>query len=331
MSMIGIQSKAYHCQLNGLRIRVPYDVGRSISTCATTPIVETARRVANGASSSEVCGGVDSGWLRRRASERRRTLHTIAATTTASTTTPSGPCVGPRCHSRYFVAPPAAATMSMSGAFDERSSAAVVPLPRDLESAIDKFGIATLKRNGMLPWRARELFGDLRRTFEGFKRGTLYGPSDVILFSGALGHYIQDAHQPLHATNNYDGQLTRNQGVHARFERDLVEKFLPRLRIEPRAPAPMPNARDAAFEALLSSYQQVDPVLKADSEAAAGKDVYDTEYFEKFFTRVRPVLEARLSAAITATASAFIGAWEQAGRPTATLDSVRPGERVKGA
>jgi len=205
-----------------------------------------------------------------------------------------------------------------------------VALPRDLESAIDKFGIATLKRNGMLPWRARELFGDLRRTFEGFKRGTLYGPSDVILFSGALGHYIQDAHQPLHATNNYDGQLTRNQGVHARFERDLVEKFLPRLRIEPRAPAPMPDARDAAFEALLSSYQQVDPVLKADSEAVAGKDVYDAEYFEKFFTRVRPVLEARLSAAITATASAFIGAWEQAGRPTVTLEGVRPVEKVRG-
>src|SRR2546430_1538880 len=193
-----------------------------------------------------------------------------------------------------------------------------VALPHDLESAIDKFGMATVKRNGMLPWRAGELFGNLRRAFEGFKRGTLYGPSDVILFSGALGHYIQDAHQPLHATNNYDGQLTRNQGVHARFERDLVEKFLPRLRIEPRAPAPMPDARDAAFEALLSSYQQVDPVLKADSEAVAGKDVYDAEYFEKFFTRVRPVLEARLSAAITATASAFIGAWEQAGPPTVT-------------
>ena len=71
-------------------------------------------------------------------------------------------------------------------------------------------------------------------------------------------------------------------------------------------------------------------MLKADSEAVAGKDVYDAEYFEKFFTRVRPVLEARLSAAITATASAFIGAWEQAGRPTVTLEGVRPVEKVRG-
>jgi len=204
-----------------------------------------------------------------------------------------------------------------------------VALPRDLESAIDKFGMATLKRNGLLPWRARELFASLRRTFEGFKRGTLYGPTDVILFSGAVGHYFQDANQPLHATNNYDGQLTGNSGVHARFERDLVEKFLPRLHVVPGAPSPMPNARDAAFDALLASYQTVDAIMKADAEAAAGRDVYDEEYFEKFFTRVHPILEDRLSAAITATASAFVGAWDQAGRPTVTLQGTRPIEKVR--
>ncbi len=204
-----------------------------------------------------------------------------------------------------------------------------VALPRDLESAIDKFGMATLKRNGMLPWRARELFASLRRTFEGFKRGTLYGPSDVILFSGAVGHYLQDANQPLHATNNYDGQLTGNAGVHARFERDLVEKFLPRLHVVPSAPSPMQNARDAAFDALLASYQKVDAIMKADAQAAAGKDVYDEDYFEKFFTRVRPILEERLSAAIMATASAFVGAWDQAGRPTVPLEGARPIEKVR--
>ena len=204
-----------------------------------------------------------------------------------------------------------------------------VALPHDLESAIDKFGMATVKRNGMLPWRAGELFGNLRRTFEGFKRGTLYGPSDVILFSGALGHYIQDAHQPLHATNNYDGQLTGNSGVHARFERDLIEKFAPQLRIAPQPAAPMLGVRDAAFEALLASHQKVDAILKADTEAVAGKDVYDAGYFEKFFAKTRPILEERLSAAITATAAAFIGAWQQAGRPAVTLEGARPVEKVK--
>src|SRR2546425_1097299 len=121
-------------------------------------------------------------------------------------------------------------------------------LPRELGAAIEKFGMATLRRDGMLPWRAQELFGNLRRTFEGFKRGSQYGPSDLILFSAALGHYIQDAHQPFHASNNYDGQLTGNNGIHARFERDLIEKFQSRLSVRPAAPRAVTNARDFAFD-----------------------------------------------------------------------------------
>jgi len=106
-------------------------------------------------------------------------------------------------------------------------------LPRELGAAIEKFGMATLKGNGMVPWRASELFGHLRRSLEGFTRGP-YGSTDMILFSGALSHYIQDAHQPFHASINYDGQLTGNSGIHARFERDLFEKFQSRLTVNPR-------------------------------------------------------------------------------------------------
>jgi hypothetical protein len=202
-------------------------------------------------------------------------------------------------------------------------------LPRDYGAAIEKFGMATLRRDGMLPWRTQELFGNLRRTFEAFKRGSQYGPSDLILFSAALGHYIQDAHQPFHATNNYDGQLTGNHGIHARFERDLVEKFRARLSARPPAPRAITNARDFAFDVLLASYQRVDPILKADTEAIAGKDTYDDTYFEKFFTRVKPILEERLAEAISATAGLIIGAWDAAGKPALSLEGARPVEKVK--
>jgi len=202
-------------------------------------------------------------------------------------------------------------------------------LPRELGAAIEKFGMATLRRDGMLPWRAQELFGNLRRTFEGFKRGSQYGPSDLILFSAALGHYIQDAHQPFHASNNYDGQLTGNSGIHARFERDLIEKFQSRLSVRPAAPRAVTNARDFAFDVLLASYQLVDPLLKADSEAITGKDTYDEAYFEKFFTKVKPILEQRLAEAISATAGLIIGAWDAAGKPALNVEGARPVEKVK--
>src|SRR5262245_2174408 len=137
-------------------------------------------------------------------------------------------------------------------------------LPRDYNKALEKFGIGTMKRVGMLPWREAEMFGNLRRGFEGFSRQAAYGTGDVILFSAVTSHYIQDAHQPFHATNNYDGQLTGNAGIHARFERDLIEKFQSRLTLTPAAPKAIANARDAAFDALLDSHRFVDAILEAD-------------------------------------------------------------------
>src|SRR5262245_48114226 len=204
-----------------------------------------------------------------------------------------------------------------------------VTLPREYGAALEKFGIATLRRNGLVPWRFQEAFGNLRRAFEGYTRGSPYAPSDVVLFSGVAGHYIQDAHQPFHATNNYDGQLTGNTGIHNRFERDLVERFESRLTVNPAPPTAITNVRDTAFDILLASHKLVDPVLKADREAVAGREIYDAAYFEKFFTGVKPLLEQQLARAITATAGVIMGAWEQAGRPAVRAEDARPVQKVR--
>jgi hypothetical protein len=202
-------------------------------------------------------------------------------------------------------------------------------LPREYGAAIEKFGMATIKRDGTLPWREAEEFGNLRRAYEGFARHSPYASSDAVLFAAVASHYIEDANQPLHATNNFDGQLTGQTGVHARFERDLIERFESRLTLHPATAAPIANPRDAAFDALLASFKLVDPVLAADRAASAGKDVYDDDYFEKFFAGARPVLEQRLDDSITATVAVIAGAWEQAGRPVLTLKDARPVQRVK--
>jgi hypothetical protein len=202
-------------------------------------------------------------------------------------------------------------------------------LPREYGAALEKFGRATLDRLGTLPWRYAEEFGNLRRAFEDFKRDSPYAPSNVVLFAPVAAHYIQDAHQPLHASNNHDGQLTGNTGIHARFERDLFERFESRLHINPAPGAPARNARDEAFAVLLESYRLVDPILTADSEAIAGKDVYDDEYYAKFFAAVQPTLEKRIADSITATAAMIVGAWEAAGKPTLSIEGARPLQKVR--
>jgi hypothetical protein len=201
-------------------------------------------------------------------------------------------------------------------------------LPRDYDAALQKFGRSTLERNGLLPWRLAEFFGQLRRGFEGFGRQSAFATTDVILFSASMSHYIQDAHQPFHGTDNYDGQLTGQRGIHARFETNLIERFQSRLTLNPPAPKPITNPRDESFRVLIDSYDLVDGILQADKTAVAGKETYDDDYYEKLFAAVKPVIDRRISAAISATASLIMGAWEAAGRPTLKLEDARPVEKV---
>ena len=202
-------------------------------------------------------------------------------------------------------------------------------LPREYGAAIEKFGMATLRRDGLLPWREAEEFGNLRRAFESFTHGSGAAASDTVLFAAVASHYIQDAHQPLHASNNFDGQLTGQTGLHSRFETALFDRFASRLTIDPARPTPILNARDAAFDVLLASYRLVQPLLAADKEAIGAKDAYDDEYFESFFVKVKPMLERRLGDSITATAALIIGAWEAAGKPKLEIEPARTVQKVK--
>jgi hypothetical protein len=202
-------------------------------------------------------------------------------------------------------------------------------LPREYDAAIEKFGMATVRRNGTLPWREAEEFGNLRRAFETLARGNEFSRGNIVLFSAIASHYAQDAHQPLHATINYDGRETRQDGVHARFEGSLFERYEAKLTINPAPVKPILKPRDFAFETLLDSYKLVDRVLAADKDAAAGKDEYDDDYFDKFLAKVKPVLEQRLAQSITATASLIVGAWQQAGRPEFKPETKRPPQKIR--
>jgi len=188
-------------------------------------------------------------------------------------------------------------------------------LPRDRASALEKFGAAGLQRIGQLPWRADEEFGRLSRAFQDHTKPTTLTAATVVLFAAALAHYVQDAYQPLHATNNNDGQLTDQLGVHSRFETALFERYRSRLSIVAAPVASVANARDAAFDALLASHQQVDALLLADRDAAGASRAYDAAYYTRFFERARPLLEKQLAGAVAATAAFITGAWEQAGKP----------------
>jgi len=206
-----------------------------------------------------------------------------------------------------------------------------VTLPREYEAAIEKFGLSTLRQHGTLPWRTTEQFGNLTRTMRGFSRNQLYVAGNTVLFAAVLAHYIEDATEPFHVTNDYNGQSTGQIGIHSRFESELIERFRSQLKLEPPPIAPVTNASAFIWEIILDANPLVPKILEAEKAAIAGKDTYDDEFFERFFANIRPVLERQLSRAISATASAYAGAWQQAGRPMLRPDVPRPVEKVRPA
>jgi len=188
-------------------------------------------------------------------------------------------------------------------------------LPRDYTAALQKFGQAVLERHGKLPWREAEMFGALQRAFTDLGDANPFAVERILVFAGATSHYIQDATQPLHASVNYDGVATDQRGVHSRFEAALIERFESKLTITPGALKAVPSPKDLAFDTLLASFQKVDALLKADKDAVGAKDTYDDAYFEAFFAKVKPIVDAQLSIAVNLTASFITSAWEQAGKP----------------
>jgi hypothetical protein len=200
-------------------------------------------------------------------------------------------------------------------------------LPRDYAAAVARFGVERIEENGVLPWRVEEMHGNLRRAFEAYRRRGPFGRNDILLYSAWLGHYVADAHQPFHAVVNYDGQLTKQNGIHTRFEALLFERFQHQLTIAPRALPPIVNPRDAVFERILEGTQLVPSILKGDLAAIGSRDEYDDAYFKAFFSASRPVLERRLNESIAAVAAMITGAWEAAGRPPVPTNLAEPPRR----
>lgn len=203
-------------------------------------------------------------------------------------------------------------------------------LPRDLGAAIEKYGPETVTKNGLLPWRAAEMRGRLVRAFEAHAAGQRYGLGNAVYLTAVLSHYVADAYQPFHAVLNYDGQLTNQHGIHARFEDELPTRFAPRLAYAPQAPVAVADTRSAVFDALASGAILVEGLLAADRRAAEGRTEYDDGYYEAFFAAAQPVLERRTSDAITGVAGVILGAWEQAGKPDLSKPAPRPAQKIRG-
>jgi hypothetical protein len=140
-------------------------------------------------------------------------------------------------------------------------------LPRDKRKAIEKFGFENVQKNGLLPWRIAEVMDSLGEAISNQSN------EKMLRYFSWIAHYVEDAHQSLHVTENYDGQLTNQPGIHSRFETELVKHMISKngLNFNPKRLAselvnfePISDKVKFAFDIVLESYKYIEPILEAD-------------------------------------------------------------------
>ncbi|MBS1564968.1 MAG: zinc dependent phospholipase C family protein [Bacteroidetes bacterium] len=199
-------------------------------------------------------------------------------------------------------------------------------LPRQWDSAVKKFTRDTLLAKGILPWYVPQALAQLTHAFK--EQNT----SKILLLSAAIGHYIADAHVPLHACMNHNGQLTGQQGIHAFWESRLPELLADRewdFFMDKAAYISSPSG--FMWKTVLESAAAADTVLRAEKQLSRqfspdkrfgfeernGLLVrqYSTAYSIAYNRLLKGMTERRMRQSIHAVASFWYTAWVNAGQP----------------
>lgn len=88
-----------------------------------------------------------------------------------------------------------------------------------LDKCTGAFSNSDFSLHGILPYNLEEMYDRLVRSF------ISKDVNKILRNSAEIGHYIADAHVPLHTSKNYNGQLTQQDGIHAFWESRIPELF----------------------------------------------------------------------------------------------------------
>ena len=150
----------------------------------------------------------------------------------------------------------------------------------------------------------------------------------AIVRSGWLAHYIADAYQPLHTTKNHDGDESCNQGVHAAFETDMIDrrKALYRTQTLPEPgldPGVVEDPARFILTEMIGNYDLVDDILVADTQAVRAVKKQRKDYYEEMERQVGPLARRQMSRAAAVFIAFCHAAWLQAGQPAPPSTSLK--------
>lgn len=205
-------------------------------------------------------------------------------------------------------------------------------IDKDLESipmrwvdAKEKYGEEKLKETGVVPW---QIYRSYIQLIEAFKSKD---ESKIIRTAADLGHYISDAHVPLHTTKNYNGQLSGQIGIHAFWESRLTEMYGSEYNLLVGKVEWIEKPLQRAWDIVKSSHILVDSVLnieKSLSESYPKKEQksyikrnnqvifnYSDIYAKAYHEALNGMVEQRMRNSVHQVASYWYSAWIEAGQP----------------
>ncbi len=207
---------------------------------------------------------------------------------------------------------------------DHYGDSALYTMPRSWTRAVARYSEDTLKAYGIVPWHVYRMYHRLRDAF------MVQDPARILRVSAELGHYIGDAHVPLHTTKNYNGQLTGQEGIHGFWESRLVELFSEDYDFLVGRAVYLKDPQLAIWNAVLESHLLKDSVLLEEKYLSQrfgdrkyafetrGRQtvkVYSRAYSKAYHKILRGMVERRMKAAVHMIGSFWYTAWVDAGQP----------------
>ena len=199
-------------------------------------------------------------------------------------------------------------------------------LPRDYKSAQLKYSEDSLRAYGIVPWWILMMMSRLTKAFREKDKQA------ILKTAAELGHYIADAHVPLHVCSNHNGQLTHQEGIHAFWESRVPELFAESDWDFFIGKADyITDLSGFIWSRILESAAASDTVLRCEKEISdhfrpdqkyafeerKGKLVkqYSTAFASLYEDRLDHMIERRMRQSIFAVASCWYTAWVNAGQP----------------
>jgi hypothetical protein len=198
-------------------------------------------------------------------------------------------------------------------------------IPQRWNDAVVKYSEDTLNKYGTVPWAIQYNYYKLVDAFKG------HDTTGILTASANLGHYVADAHVPLHLTQNYNGQLTNQTGLHAFWESRLPELFAASYNCYAGKARYIENPLKEAFKICSTSFKEVDSVLRLERalnktfpadkkyvmEKRGKREVkdYSVAYSKAYQTKLHGMVQRRMRSAILSVGSYWYSAWVDAGQP----------------